>query len=106
MDNQSNQEHAVIVHFNYGIEKFDPLFKLEDELQKVITEKKVGEYDGHEIAMDYSDGYLYMYGSNAETLFKAVKPTLEACKFMKGAKVNIRFGPPGKESKEIEVEIK
>ena len=106
MDNQLPQEHAVIVQFNYGIEGLGSLFKLEDELEKVILEKKVGEYDGHEIAVDYSDGSLYMYGPNAETLFKAVKPTLEACKFMKGAKATIRFGPPLDGVKEIEVEIK
>ena len=106
MDNQLTQEHAVIVHFNYEIKGLDSLFKLEDELEEVILEKKVGEYDGHEIAMDYSDGYLYMYGPNAETLFKAIKPTLEACNFMKGAKAIIRFGPPADGVKEIEVEIK
>ncbi len=86
MDNQLIHEQAVIVHFNYGVEKLDPLFKLEDELEKVIIEKKVGEYDGHEIATDYSDGYLYMYGPDAETLFKAVKPTLEESKIYEGGK--------------------
>jgi len=47
-----------------------------------------------------------MYGPDAETLFKAVLPTLEACKFMNGAKAIIRFGPPTDGVKEIEVEIK
>jgi len=106
MDNQLPQEHAVIVHFNYAIEGLDSLYKLEDKLEEVILEKKVGEYDGHEIAMDYSDGYLYMYGPNAEYLFKVVKPILEASKFMKGAKATLRFGPPADGVKEIEVEIK
>ena len=105
MDNQFNQ-HAVIIHFNYGIEGLDSLYNLEDELVAVINEKEVGKYDGHEIAMDNSDGFLYMYGSNAETLFKAVKPTIESCKFMKEAKALLRFGTPDNGTKEIEVDIK
>ena len=105
MDNQLNQEHAVIVHFNYGIESLDPLFSLENELIRVIIETKVGKYDGHEIAMDNSDGYLYMYGPNAETLFKAIKPTLKDSNFMKGAQAYLRFGPLEKGTKDIEVEI-
>ena len=55
--------------------------------------------------MDNSDGYLYMYGPNAETLFKAIKPTLEDSNFMKGAQVYLRFGPLEKGTKDIEVEI-
>lgn len=106
MKNQLPPEQAVIIYFNYGIQGLDSLIKLGDELEDVIQENKVGEYDGHEIAMDNSDGSLYMYGPNAETLFKAVKPTLEACEFMKGAKAIIRFGPPEDGVKEIEVEIR
>jgi hypothetical protein len=60
MENQMPQEQAVIVHFNYGIQGLDSLFKLEEELEEVILENRVGEYDCHEIAMDYSDGSLYM----------------------------------------------
>jgi hypothetical protein len=97
--------HAVIVHFLYGIEELDPLYSLEDELAEKILLNNVGEFDGHEIAMDNSDGYLYMYGPNAEDLFKAIKPILEACKFMKGAKAVMRFGPKN-DASEIEVEIK
>jgi len=105
MDNHSIKEHTVIVHFKYGIESLDPLFNLENKLIGVIIEKKVGKYDGHEIAMDNSDGCLYMYGPNAETLYKAIKPTLEVCKFMKGAQAYLRFGPIGEGTKDIEVEI-
>lgn len=105
MDTSVNTEHSVIIHFNYGIEGLDSLFNLEDKLEKAIEENNAGEYDGHEIATDYSDGFLYMYGPNAETLFKAVKPILEATEFMRGAKATLRFGPLDKEVSEIEVEI-
>lgn len=101
----SNSDHSVIIYFNYGMDELDPLFKLSDELEKCINDKQVGEFDGHEINMDGSDGSLYMYGPNAETLFKAIKPTLEATSFMKGATAILRFGPIGEDAKEIDVEI-
>lgn len=98
-------EHAVIVRFDYGIERLEPLHALEDKLEEVLGEKGVGEYDGHEIAVDYSDGFLYMYGPNAEMLFKTVKPVLAETEFMKGAKATLRFGPPEDGVKEVDVEI-
>jgi len=105
MDTLTKPRHAVIVYFNYGIDELDPLHNLEGKLEKVIMENEVGEYDGHEIAMDDSHGFLYMYGPNAEKLFKTVKPTLEATEFMKGATATLRFGPPKDGVMEIEVEI-
>ena len=97
-------EHAVIIRFNYGIERLEDLHNLEDKLRSII-DNNVGEYDGHEIATDYSDGILYMYGPNAEDLFKAIKPTLDETKFLKGAIAKLRFGPPADGVKEIEVEL-
>jgi hypothetical protein len=98
-------EHAVIIRFNYGIEGLEVLHNLEDKLEKKIAENKAGEYDGHEIATDYSDGILYMYGPDAENLFKIIKPILDETDFMKGAIAKLRFGPPDDGVKEIEVEL-
>lgn len=97
-------EHAVIIRFNYGVEELDDLHRLEDKLRNII-DNNVGEYDGHEIATDYSDGVLYMYGPNAEDLFKTIKPILDGTSFMKGAIVKLRFGPPADGVKEIEIEL-
>ncbi|MFA4852089.1 MAG: hypothetical protein WC868_08065 [Bacteroidales bacterium] len=105
VDKSEKPEHAVIVCFNYGLEEIEPLYQLEEELEKIIADNNVGEYDGHEIAMDNSDGTLYMYGPNAEKLFKAVKLTLEKTDFMRGATANLRFGPPAEDVNEIEVKI-
>ena len=105
MDDGSNNEQAVIVNFNYGIQGLGPLHKLEKKLEQIIKENKVGEYDGHEIAMDYIDGVLYMYGPDAEILFKAIKPTIDSSEFMKGAKALLYFGPSGDNSREIDVEL-
>ncbi|MCL6220731.1 hypothetical protein [Zunongwangia pacifica] len=105
INNDQEIEHAVIIEFNYGIQGMDKLYDLTDKLKKIIVNNQLGEYDGHEIATDYSDGFIYMYGSNAEALFNGIKETLEQTDFMKGAKAKLRFGPPEEGIKEITVEI-
>ena len=87
-------EQAVIVHFRYGSADLSRLFDLEDRLEREISSARAGEYDGHEIAVDGSDGYLYMYGPDADKLCAAVRHVLEACDFTRGAEVRLRYGPP------------
>lgn len=98
-------EHAVIVHFNYGSTDLQPLFALEDKLEAAIAAAGAGQYDGNEVATDGSDGYLYMYGPDADKLFAAVKPVLEASQFMRGATVTVRYGPPEDGVRELTVTI-
>lgn len=98
-------EHSVIIEFYYGLQGLTPLHDLERVLEKEIREAQVGEYDWHEINMDYSDGLLFMYGPNAENLFKCVRPILERTDFMKGAIATLRFGPPEDGVPEIDIEI-
>ena len=98
-------EHSVIISFKYGIEELEPIHELEDKLREIIEKNKVGEHDGHEIAIDSSHGILYMYGDNAELLFKCVKPILEATDFMKEASAQLRFGAIGTNAPEIQIEI-
>lgn len=86
-------EQAVIVHFDYGTTDLQPLFALEERLEAAIADAEAGEYDGNEVAVDGSDGYLYMYGSDADRLFAVVKPILESASFMRGARITVRYGP-------------
>lgn len=90
----ADSEQAVIVHFNYGSLDFAPLKKLEKELDETASKTGTGDYDGDEIAVDGSDGFLYLYGPDADRLFKAIEPILKRAKFMKGAQVTLRYGPP------------
>lgn len=91
---QKAPEHAVIVHFAYGSTDLQRLFELEQQLESAISAAGVGEYDGNEVAVDGSDGYLYMYGPDADKLFEAIRPILEKTTFMRGAEVRKRYGPP------------
>jgi hypothetical protein len=54
----------------------------------------IGEYDGNEMATDLSDGSIYMYGLNADSLFDVANPILATVTFMKGAKAIKRYGLP------------
>jgi len=88
-------DHAVVVNFDYiGSTDLTPLFDLEKKLEAAINGAKVGEFDGNEVATDGSDGTLYMYGPDADRLFEIVQPVLEACSFMRGARITLRYGPP------------
>jgi hypothetical protein len=104
-DKNTAPEHAVTIAFQYGIQELAPLHELEDKLEELLSDKGVGECDGHEIATDYSDGFLYLYGPNAENLFKVIQPLLESTNFTKGAVATLRFGPPEDGVKEIELII-
>ena len=104
-ESQQVPEHAVIVHFQYGTTDLQPMFELENQLETAITNANVSEFDGNEIATDGSDGYLYMYGPDADRLFAMVRPVLESARFMKGATVKLRYGPPEDGVKESQEEI-
>lgn len=100
-----NPEQAVIISFTYGLDDLSYLHALEDKLESLLAEQNIGDCDGHEIATDLSDGFLYFYGPNAEVLFKTINPILQSTAFLYGAKAKIRFGPPEEGVREIEVVI-
>ena len=101
----TSPEHAVIIHFYYNSTDLSRLFDLEDELESALQLADSGEFDGNEIAADGSDGYLYMYGPNADVVFATIKPILDSVDFMKGARAILRYGPPEDGVREVEVDI-
>jgi hypothetical protein len=98
-------DHAIIVHFKYGRRDLTALRDVERELEQAIEVAGAGELDGDELAVDGSDGSLYMYGPDADRLFAAVRPVLEATPFMRGATVRLRYGPPAGGAREARVVI-
>jgi hypothetical protein len=95
-------QHSVVVQFYDFADKFwteesrslDPLFALEDELNAVLEGTDVGELDGHEIAVDGSDGFLFLYGPDADALFALIEPILRKSAVMAGADATLRYGEP------------
>jgi hypothetical protein len=98
---QKKPEHAVIIHFQYGSTDLQRLFALEEKIEEALGKTQVGELDGNEVAADGSDGFLYLYGPNADALFKAIEPALHAAPFMQGAEVKKRYGPVGTGASEV-----
>ena len=95
----------VTVHFFYGSMNLQHLYALEDLLRIAISDASAGEYDGREMADDCSDGHLYLYGPDAETLYRAISPVLAACSFMHGAIVTLQFGPPKRKTPKRVIQI-
>jgi hypothetical protein len=87
------EEHAVIVHFDYAADSPDPLHDVEEQLDAAIAEAGVVEFDGNEIAVDLSEGSLYMYGANADALFAVVQPMLAAAEYLRNARATLRYWP-------------
>jgi hypothetical protein len=98
-------DHAVIILFQYGKSDLQPISDLEDVLEQAISRARVGKLDGCDITAGGSDGYLYMYGPDADRLFNAVRHILESSGLMKGATARLRYGPPdvGVKAKEIKI---
>ena len=84
-------ENSLIISFNYGRSSLGPLFDLEEQVRAVIEKRQLGEYDGHIIAVDSSDGALFMYGDDPERIYKAIEPILLKSSFMRGAEVSMQI---------------
>ncbi len=93
---------AVIIKFEYGKTDLTDLFALEDRLENFLEGKGIGDLDGHEIALDGSDGFLYLYGDDAQLLVDIITPILIETPFMTKAKVHLRLGDIDDEVKTID----
>jgi hypothetical protein len=85
----------VEVHFEYGSTNFQYVYALGDQIQLAILEAKVGEYDGHAIPADGSEGRYFVYGPDAEAIYQVIAPVLAASPLMNGATVILRYGRRG-----------
>ena len=85
-------EQTLIIRFRYGKADLEPLYELEEKVAEAVEEADAGEYDGHEMAMDSSEGYLYLVGPDARQLLEVVEPVLARARFMRGAEATMRFG--------------
>jgi len=92
-EKNASSTQEVEVHFEYGSTNFQYVYALGDQLQAAIAEAKVGEYDGHAIPADGSDGRYFVYGPDAEAIYKVIAPVLEASPLMRGATITLHYGP-------------
>lgn len=85
----------VEVRFDYGSTNFQFVYAIGDQIQSAVAEANVGEYDGHELPADGSEGRFFMFGPDAEAIFLAIRPVLDSSPLMRGATVTLWFGSPG-----------
>ncbi len=93
---------SVAVKFKYGSDDKDPLYELEERITEAVEEQGVGEYDGHEMSMDDSEGYFYLVGPDAMAVWEAIEPVVSKSKLMRGAEVELRKGAVDDEEAEVE----
>jgi hypothetical protein len=86
------EKHALIIRFVYGLSTSNQFDELAETLYEAFLEYEPAEYDGHEIAMDLSDGMFFFYGPDADELLKLASPILLKYEFMKGAECIRRYG--------------
>jgi len=91
--------------FDYGLNDLKPFYDLSDKLRSLVNNSGLGDYDGHEMALDKSDGFFFLYGPDARTLYDVIKETIENTTFMKGANIKLRFGPPEDGVEEINFSV-
>jgi hypothetical protein len=94
-DNGSPIEQEVEVRFGYGSTNFQFVYALGDQISLAVSEAKVGEYDGHALPADGSEGRYFVMGPDAEAIFSVIAPVLEASPLMRGATVTLHYGSPG-----------
>ena len=75
-----------------GVEDLDALIALQDRLAGVIEPANLGEVDGHEIAIDGSEGSLYVYGPDAKAMLTAALPVVCGSPLAAGGGVKLRYG--------------
>ncbi|MGH9679048.1 MAG: hypothetical protein ACRD4Y_03790 [Candidatus Acidiferrales bacterium] len=92
-DRKGPPVQEVEIHFSYGSTNFQHLYALEDEVRRTVLKSGVGEYEGHDSAADGSDGHFFLYGPDAEAIYRVIEPLLAGSTFMRGATVTLWFGP-------------
>ncbi|NML34200.1 hypothetical protein HHL14_25640 [Paraburkholderia sp. G-4-1-8] len=82
----------MTVHFDYYPQDRPRIGALEHQLRHVIRRAGVGELGDSELHADGNDGYLYMYGPDADRLYAVTSPILQSSRLMKDAEVTKRYG--------------
>lgn len=93
-----SEEQALIVHI--ALDECEvTISDLEDELIEALEASEIGEVDGHELGPNYLT--FYMYGPDAEAMWRSCRTVVSAWNLPKGSYVEIRYGDVGTQSRRI-----
>lgn len=96
-------EHAVTLYLADGGGGPLDLADFEDRLADAVTEAGVGEWDGHEFALDGSHAFIYLYGKDADRLAEVVLPIARQAGLAKGSYLVKRYGEPGEPEERVDL---
>lgn len=102
---QELSEQCLMLKFDYGFDRLDKLYDLSNQLIICINKNKIGEYDGHEIAVDLSHGFMYMYGPSAKDIDDNIRSILNNTDFLKGGLAILILGEPGEDCERVEINL-
>lgn len=83
-----------------GADALDMLLALEMRLRRAMETTGTGEVDGHEIAMDDSEGSLWICGPDAKAMLKAALPIVCPSPLAPGGHVILCYGPRNETAQE------
>jgi hypothetical protein len=100
-------EHAVMAYLIPDVGDEWGVDLVEDPLIEAIEEAGVGEFDGHDIALDGSgEVILYAYGPDADALYEVMEPILRAVPLKDGSYAVKRYGEAGDaDAREVRAEL-
>ncbi|WP_445503864.1 hypothetical protein [Microvirga sp. G4-2] len=99
-----SDEQAILIHLD-GASLPDEVYAaydlamLEDRLTEALG--SLGTYDGHESGPGVTT--VYLYGPDAEAMFRTIEPVLTDYPLASGAGVIIRKGAPGAPEREVRI---
>ncbi len=82
------EDQAVLIYF--ANEDLDASIPLQEKLYNQLKDSDLGMFDGNELGG--GELVLFLYGSDAELLFKDIEPTLRGDPYCTDARVVIRWG--------------
>jgi hypothetical protein len=94
------EEFAAIHFTEYGTTNLERIYSVSAELDKALKGTNLGELDGHMLSVDGSDGFLFLFGPDAQKLYEYVKAIILRTPFLKNAKLG--FGIAGQQLEVIE----
>jgi hypothetical protein len=83
---------AMMVHFDYYPKDRPEIHALEHRLASAIERANAGELGETETHIDGNDGYLYMYGPDADRLYRVTSPILRSSRLTAHAEVTKWYG--------------
>lgn len=92
---------ALNILFNYEPTDLELLDKLQESLERVVSFRKAGKYDGYELDSEGSNGAFFLKAPSSENLFKIILPVLKDTPFLKGAEVQMQVAAPDSEGSEV-----